>query len=189
MKILKLFLFTTALFLTTVIHAQVSVNVNVGTPPLWGPVGYSEVQYYYLPDVEAYYDVPSSNFIYLDRGIWVHRTYLPTRYRHYDLYHGYKVVMTDYHGNTPYTHYKEYKYKYAKGYRGPAQKNIGERPNHNNRGNMHKENHGNGNNGKHSYDRNNDHGNNKNSNHGNGNDGNHQNKKGNNGHNKGGKNK
>jgi len=128
MKILKLFLSGTVLFLAVATQAQVSVNVNLGTQPLWGPVGYSEVQYYYLPDVEAYYDVPSSNFIYLDRGIWVHRTYLPTRYRHYDLYHGYKVVMTDYHGNTPYTHYKEHKYKYAKGYRGPAQKSIGARP-------------------------------------------------------------
>ncbi len=128
MKIIKLFLFGTALFLAAATQAQVSVSVNIGSPPMWGPAGYSEVQYYYLPDVEAYYDVPSSNFIYLERGKWVHRTYLPTRYRHYDLYNGYKVVMTDYHGNTPYTHYKEHKYKYAKGYHGPAQKNIGSRP-------------------------------------------------------------
>ncbi len=117
-----------ALLLAVATQAQVSVNVNIGSPPMWGPAGYSEVQYYYLPDVEAYYDVPSSNFIYLERGTWVHRTYLPTRYRNYDLYHGYKVVLTDYHGNTPYIHYKDHKYKYAKGYHGPAQKNIGERP-------------------------------------------------------------
>ncbi len=128
MRILKLFLFGTAFFLAVASQAQVSVNVNIGSPPMWGPAGYSEVQYYYLPDVEAYYDVPSSNFIYLERGTWVHRTYLPTRYRNYDLYHGYKVVLTDYHGNSPYTHYKDHKYKYAKGYHGPAQKNIGVRP-------------------------------------------------------------
>jgi hypothetical protein len=128
MKTLKLFLFGTALFLAVATQAQVSVNVNLGSPPMWGPAGYNEVQYYYLPDVEAYYDVPSANFIYLERGKWVHHKYLPSRYRNYDLYNGYKVVMTDYHGNSPYIHYKEYKYKYAKGYHGPAQKNIGARP-------------------------------------------------------------
>lgn len=121
-----------ALLLAGSLQAQVSVNVNIGSPPQWGPVGYSNVQYYYLPDVEAYYDVPSSRFIYYDGGVWVHRTYLPGRYRNYDLYKGYKVVMTDYRGNTPYIHFKQHKVKYAKGYRGQAQKNIGERPGHGN---------------------------------------------------------
>src|ERR1043165_9793394 len=89
------------LFMITA-KAQVSVNVNIGSPPLWGPVGYSEVQYYYLPDVEAYYDVQTEMFIYYGGGAWIRRSYLPTRYRYYDLYSGYKVVLTDYHGNEPY---------------------------------------------------------------------------------------
>jgi hypothetical protein len=42
--------------------------------------------------------------------------------------------MNDYHGNTPYTHFKEHKVKYAKGYRGHAQKNIGMRPAKGNKG-------------------------------------------------------
>jgi hypothetical protein len=109
-------------------QSQVSVNVNIGSPPLWGPVGYSEARYYYLPDVQAYYDVQSSMFIYYGGGRWVHRTYLPSRYRNYDLYGGYKVVMSDYHGNTPYTHFKEHKSKYGRGYHGDAQRTIGERP-------------------------------------------------------------
>jgi hypothetical protein len=128
MKTLKVLSFVIALFLVSSLNAQVSVNVNIGSPPMWGPVGYSNVQYYYLPDVEAYYDVPSSMFIYQSGGVWVHRTYLPTRYRHYDLYRGYKVVMTDYHGSKPYYHHNDYRVRYAKGYHGPAQKNIGARP-------------------------------------------------------------
>ncbi len=128
MKTLKLLIIVMALFLAGTAKAQVSVNVNIGSPPMWGPVGYSNVQYYYLPDVEAYYDVPSSMFIYQSGGVWIHRTYLPVRYRNYDLYSGYKVVMTDYHGSKPYYHHKEYKVRYAKGYHGPAQKNIGEKP-------------------------------------------------------------
>jgi hypothetical protein len=29
------------------ISAQVSVNVNIGSPPAWGPSGYAETEYYY----------------------------------------------------------------------------------------------------------------------------------------------
>ena len=127
MKALKLLVFGIVLFMAGHAQAQISINLNIGSPPKWGPVGYTDVQYYYLPDVEAYYDIPSSNFIYLERGAWVHRAYLPGRYRNYDLYHGYKVVMNDYRGNSPYTHFKEHKMKYAKGYCGRPQRNIGER--------------------------------------------------------------
>jgi len=122
------------LFLSGAMQAQVSVNISIGTPPPWGPVGYTEVRYYYLPDVEAYYDVQSSMFIYYGGGAWVRRAYLPSRYRSYDLYSGYKVVMTDYRGDTPYTHFKEHKMKYAKGYHGPAQKTYGEKPGKGNSG-------------------------------------------------------
>ncbi|MDO9001321.1 MAG: hypothetical protein Q7W45_16265 [Bacteroidota bacterium] len=128
MNYLKLVIIGILFFILGATKAQVSVNINVGSPPAWGPVGYTETRYYYLPDVEAYYDVQSSMFIYFGNGVWLHRTYLPTRYRHYDLYSGYKVVMVDYHGNQPYHHHKEYKIKYKKGYRGAAQKTIGSKP-------------------------------------------------------------
>ncbi len=136
MKALKLVILGMLLFFVVNANAQLSVNVNIGNPPQWGPVGYTDVRYYYIPDVEAYYDVPSSQFIYLNGGTWVHRTYLPSRYRHYDLYHGYKVVMTDYRGNTPYSHFRDHKVKYAKGYHGQFQKTYGERPSSKNHSKM-----------------------------------------------------
>ncbi len=128
MKTIRLILAGMMLLAGGAMQAQVSVNVNIGVPPPWGPVGFTDVRYYYLPDVEAYYDVHSSVFIYYTGGVWVHRAYLPGMYRNYDLYGGYKVVMRDYHGTTPYKNFKEYKKKYAKGYHGGAQKTIGERP-------------------------------------------------------------
>jgi hypothetical protein len=128
MKALKLVVVGLLFFYATTTQAQISVNVNIGAPPMWGPSGYSDVRYYYLPDVEAYYDIPSSMFIYFNGITWVHRSSLPSHYRNYDLYHGYKVVMTDYHGNTPYSHFHEYKVKYAKGYHGQPQRTYGERP-------------------------------------------------------------
>lgn len=158
MKTLKLIVIGIVLFLASPVKSQVSVNINLGSPPQWGPVGYTEVRYYYLPDVEAYYDVQSSMFIYYGGGTWIHRTYLPKRYRGYDLYGGYKVVMSDYHGNTPYTYFNEHKIKYAKGYHGQSQKTIGERPgkgNSNSKGPSKKMNkQGNGNNIQHGSDKN-----------------------------------
>src|SRR5665648_937912 len=111
MKALKLVALGIVLVFASSAQAQISVHLNIGSPPAWGPSGYSDVQYYYLPDVEAYYDVNSSMFIYYEGSSWVHRSYLPSRYRNYDLYGGYKVVMNDYHGKTPYYNHREYKKK------------------------------------------------------------------------------
>src|SRR5665811_790115 len=102
MKAIKLIVVGLILFFAVSVEAQISVQINVGTPPQWGPAGYTDVRYYYLPDVEAYYDVPSSRFIYFNGVRWIHSSRLPRQYRNYDLYSGYKVVMTDYRGNTPY---------------------------------------------------------------------------------------
>jgi hypothetical protein len=128
MKTIKLLVIGLLFLFANATKAQVSVNLSIGTPPPWGPVGYSEVRYYYVPDVESYYDVRESRFIYLDGGVWVHRASLPVRYRSYDLYSGYKVVMTDYRGDTPYKNYGEYRSRYAKGYRGGEQRTIAARP-------------------------------------------------------------
>jgi len=128
MKTLRLIVVGLLLFFAVSSQAQISVNLTFGNPPQWGPVGYSEARYYYLPDVEAYYDVPSSMFIYFNGVTWIHRTSLPSRYRNYDLYHGYKVVMTDYRGDRPYSNFRDYKVRYAKGYHGQPQKSYGERP-------------------------------------------------------------
>jgi len=140
MKTLKLIAVGIILLVTSASHAQVSVNVNIGTPPPWGPVGYANIDYYYLPDVEAYYDIRLSQFIYFGNGRWIHSRYLPMRYRDYDLYNGYKVVLRDYHGRTPYIYYKDHRAKYYKGYKGGPQKTIGYRHDNgrdfnNNRGN------------------------------------------------------
>ncbi|RTY95037.1 hypothetical protein [Flavobacterium sp. GT3R68] len=154
MKTLKLIAVGIILFASSMMQAQVAVNVNIGKPPVWGPVGYSEVEYYYLPDVESYYDVRENQFIYFGDGRWVRSRNLPRQYRNYDLYSGYKVVLHDYHGRTPYTYYKKHKVKYYKGYKGAPQRTIGVRGeshgnnghhgNNDNHGNSgHHDNHGN----------------------------------------------
>lgn len=125
MKTLKLLAVGIMLLIAGSAQSQISVNVHIGAPPAWGPAGYNNVHYYYLPDIECYYDVQASKFIYYSGNRWVRSRYVPARYKNYDLYGGYKVPMNNYRGNTPYTNFKEYKVKYAKGYRGSAQHNIG----------------------------------------------------------------
>ena len=134
MKSLKFIVIGMMILFAGAARAQVSVNVSIGTPPLWGPAGYTDVRYYYLPDVEAYYDIQAAQFICMVDGNWIHRTYLPSPYKKYDLYGGYKVVITDYNGSAPYKDFSQHKSKYAKGYRGPEQKNIGEKPGKGNSG-------------------------------------------------------
>ncbi|RKT00614.1 hypothetical protein [Flavobacterium sp. 123] len=160
MKTLKLIVVGIILLVTSSTQAQVSVNVQIGSPPAWGPSGYSSVDFYYLPDIQVYYDIRLAQFIYFDRGRWIRSRYLPRPYRNYDLYNGYKVVLNDYHGTRPYTYFNNHKMKYYKGYKGSPQRAIGKRQNNDNynnryndnrnddRGNDRGDNHGNGNNGK-----------------------------------------
>ncbi|MCC9070512.1 hypothetical protein LNQ49_02720 [Flavobacterium sp. F-65] len=156
MKPLKSFFIGIVFITVSALHAQVSVNVNIGSPPSWGPVGYTDVRYYYLPDLEMYYDINASSYIYFNSGKWIRTRNLPRNYRNYDLYNGYKVVLTDYRGNTPYNNFNNHKLKYGKGYKGKPQETIGRKPGKGNnkeywddkhgngRGNGHGHGHGNG---------------------------------------------
>ncbi len=125
MKTYKLLVAALLLFASSTIEAQVSVNVNIGQAPEWGPVGYNDAAFYYIPDIEAYYDVRATQFIYFGDGRWVRSRTLPYRYRNFDLYRGYKVVLTDYRGSRPYANFKTHKIKYYHGYKGRPQHSRG----------------------------------------------------------------
>lgn len=137
------------LIISSMMNAQTSININVNTPPLWGPSGYSSIRYYYLPDMEMYYDVNDEMFIYFHNGIWLRRAYLPYMYRNYDLYDGYKVVINNYYGDKPYYNFNNYKVKYPKGFKkGHPQQTNGHNPKNNKHGggghNQYPSNHSNG---------------------------------------------
>lgn len=93
------------------VKAQVSLQINIGSQPNWGPRGYDHVDYYYLPEVESYYYVPTRQFVYLERNRWVHRKSLPSRYRNYDLYGGRKVVINQ---PRPYLQHHVYQSSYSR---------------------------------------------------------------------------
>lgn len=95
-------------------QVRLNVNVNIGSQPVWGPVGYDYAEYYYLPDIECYYYVPRREFVYLSGNRWVFSASLPPRYRNYDLYSGYKVVINE---PRPYLHFTQDRERYSR-YRG-----------------------------------------------------------------------
>jgi len=102
------------MYKTASAQVGISLGVNIGSQPDWGPVGYDHADYYYMPDIDTYYYVPTHQYVYYDNNVWVHRTYLPARYRNYNLYSGYKVVIN---GRDPWLRNDVYRTRYY-GYRG-----------------------------------------------------------------------
>lgn len=123
MKSIKIAIAAMLAFATTEITAQIvkvdktygntsNVKVQAVAPPVWAKAAPANVNYYYLPDINTYYDAPSRVYIYEKEGKWVRTSTLPARYRDYNLATGQTVYLTDYKGNTPYTLYKVHKVKY-----------------------------------------------------------------------------
>lgn len=99
---------------------KISLNLNIGTQPDWGPVGYDHAEYYYMPDIGVYYDVPHQQYVYPNGNSWVRASVLPSRYHNYDMYKGYKVVLNE---PTPYLHDNVYRTRYAQ-YKGRHDQQI-----------------------------------------------------------------
>jgi hypothetical protein len=104
------FIMSGFVFQTAEAQLRISVNANIGSQPVWGPSGYDYAEYYYLPDIDVFYNIPKRQYIYMERNRWVFSTNLPMRYRNFDLYSGYKVVVND---RKPYQNAQMYRTKYA----------------------------------------------------------------------------
>jgi len=92
--------------LSEVLTSQVSINVNIGTPA---------PRYYYLDDIESYYDIQESQYIFLSGGRWIHARRLPASFGYYNMNTRHKVIIKDYRGNSPNIYYREHRIKYPKG--------------------------------------------------------------------------
>ena len=106
-----LWIFITALFLSGTAFAQADINAkfNLDTQPIWGPTGYDYVDYYYLPDIETYYNVEKNRYYYYEDGHWLYQSTLPQRFATYNIYNSYKVVVNE---PRPWQNHKVNKEKY-----------------------------------------------------------------------------
>ncbi|WDF70633.1 hypothetical protein PQ465_09710 [Sphingobacterium oryzagri] len=91
--------------------AQVNVNINIGSQPMWGPTGYDYARYYYMPEMNVYYDVVQRRYTYPRGNRWVTVRTLPASYRHVDMYRTYKVVLNQAH---PWKNHRAVRKQYAR---------------------------------------------------------------------------
>lgn len=91
-------------------NININVNINLDKQPSWGPSGYDYAEFYYMPDLNIYYDVINSLFYYYSGGAWTSNQYLPYGYRKYDFYNMYKVVINE---RQPWLNNKTHKKSYS----------------------------------------------------------------------------
>jgi hypothetical protein len=85
------------------------LSANINNQPDWGPIGYDHAEYYYMPGIDAYYDVTNHKYVYFENKAWVHAASLPPKYANFDLYHNYKAVVNK---HNPWEHAAEVRATY-----------------------------------------------------------------------------
>lgn len=86
----------------------IHVNLHLGTPVYVAPQPVYD-DYYYLPEVEAYYSVGENCYYYEDGGNWIAAVYLPGR-RDFDWRYS---THYEIRGNRPYMQHNEYRSRYG----------------------------------------------------------------------------
>lgn len=95
-------------------HADIGINIRL---PFWAPAyeHVDRVRYYYLPDIECYYDVWNQEFAYLEDGNWMFAASLPPLYSWYDFNNPFVVVL-DWNVHEPWMHHHFYLAHYPRYY-------------------------------------------------------------------------
>ena len=96
-----------ALLATPQARAQAGVNIHIGAPG-WGPQVPRGTQYYYIPEIDGYYDLYAQQYLVYDDGYWVT---VPELYG-YDPYRFHPVVIA-YRGREPWCQRDYYHQRYA----------------------------------------------------------------------------
>ncbi len=94
--------------------AQIGFHISLhfgDTRPVYeAPAPVYNDQYYYLPEVEAYYSVREHCYYYNDGYNWVSAAYLPGAYRNYDWEHARRFAVNE---PRPYLHNDVYRSRYG----------------------------------------------------------------------------
>jgi hypothetical protein len=109
---------------TLTVHAQYGLPGGGTDPDSACPpndrasAGDNHTGYYYMPDIDVYYDISAHLFIYASNKGWVHRASLPAKYRQYNISHVYKVVLNQ---PCPWLHDDQLRARYARNKRRKGQ--------------------------------------------------------------------
>lgn len=92
-----------AAFTASSAHAQAGVYAH----PAWGPAVPAGTQYYYVPEIDGYYDLAAQRYIVLRNGQWMPvatvQSYNPTSFH---------PVVVSYRGRQPWTQYRDHHARY-----------------------------------------------------------------------------
>lgn len=83
--------------------------------PQWAPPYYEGARYYYLPDIESYYDLSMNEFIFLDNGRWYYSRNIPSIYAGFDLNDCFAIVLNN-NVYEPWMHHQYYVSHYPRYY-------------------------------------------------------------------------
>lgn len=97
-----------ALAAAPVAQAQVNVNINTA-PPAWGPPAPQGTQFYYIPEIDGYYDLYAQQYIVYRNGQWVPVAVVDG----YDPYQFHPVVL-DYRGREPWVYVRANRARYPR---------------------------------------------------------------------------
>ena len=87
-------------------HAQVRINAQFGHPA-WGPAAPAGARYYYVPEIDGYYDLAAQRYFVQRNGQWIPMATVP----------GYNTasfhpVVVDYRGRQPWAQYRDHHARY-----------------------------------------------------------------------------
>ena len=75
--------------------------------PQWAPSYSDGIRYYYLPDIESYYDIYTQEFIFLNQAQWSYSLYLPSIYPDFNLNNSF-IVLVNSNIYQPWMHHQYY---------------------------------------------------------------------------------
>lgn len=116
-KILKTLVFAMALlsFASCTVYTSTATTASA-TPyysdyqnPIWAPTYYNGSRYYYLPDIETFYDIKSGSFVVLYNGQWHSVSSLTPYYPNYNLNTAFVVILN----NSVYNPWRQAQYYFS----------------------------------------------------------------------------
>lgn len=118
LSLLSATLFTGCTAMSYMTPANTSTTVIRETTynnPHWAPPYYPGARYYYLPDIECYYDLTTDEFVYLYDGQWNYSRTVPYIYSNFDLDNCFTVVLST-EVYRPWLHHQYYASHYPRYY-------------------------------------------------------------------------
>ena len=85
---------------------------------------FTNIRYYYYPNLEAYYDTRTALYLYKSNGSWITSEHIPANYRGYCVRNSECVVIKGYLGDEPYTQLNQHRALYPADFSSRRKLNI-----------------------------------------------------------------